>query len=77
MSALAKSLLLFTLNWLDGQLTLVWVHSNIASEGNGLMNHLLNLGDGPFIFVNRRAHAAFTLSLSHLNSRPVAACTWC
>ena len=51
MATLAKSLLLFALNWLDAQLTLFWVHSNIASEGNGLMNHLLQWGDGPFMVV--------------------------
>lgn len=51
MSALVKSLLLFALNWLDAQLTLFWVHSNIASEGNGLMNQLLMLGDAPFMLV--------------------------
>jgi len=49
MSALTKSLLLFALNWLDAQLTLIWVHSNLATEGNGLMSQLLNLGDGPFM----------------------------
>lgn len=51
MSALAKSLLLFALNWLDAQLTLFWVHSNIAGEGNGLMNQLLMMGDIPFLLV--------------------------
>ena len=69
MNALAKSLLLFTLNWLDGQLTLFWVHSNIASEGNTLMNELLSLGDGPFILVKIAigAFAAFVLyRCSHL-----------
>ena len=51
MSALVKSLLLFALNWLDAQLTLFWVHSNVATEGNGLMNQLLMLGDAPFMLV--------------------------
>jgi hypothetical protein len=50
MGALAKSITLFLLNWLDAQLTLFWVHSNIASEGNGLMAQLLGFGDGPFLF---------------------------
>ena len=49
MGALAKSLLLFALNWIDAQLTLFWVHSNIATEGNGLMNQLLKVGDAPFL----------------------------
>ena len=69
MGALAKSILLFTLNWLDGQLTLFWVRANIASEGNGLMNQLLRLGDAPFLLVKVAigAFAAYTLyRCSHL-----------
>ena len=63
MSALAKSLLLFALNWIDAQLTLFWVHSNIASEGNGLMSQLLKVGDAPFLVVKLAigAFAAYTL----------------
>ena len=69
MGALAKSILLFTLNWLDGQLTLFWVRANIAAEGNGLMNQLLKLGDAPFLLVKVAigAFAAYTLyRCSHL-----------
>lgn len=69
MSALAKSLLLFVLNWIDAQLTLFWVHSNIASEGNGLMGQLLKIGDAPFLLVKLAigAFAAYTLyRCSHL-----------
>lgn len=63
MEALAKSILLFVLNWLDAQLTLVWVHSNIATEGNGLMAQLLGVGDAPFMFAKLAvgAFAAYTL----------------
>src|SRR5256885_7753730 len=69
MGALAKSLLLFALNWIDAQLTLFWVHANIASEGNGLMNQLLKAGDAPFLLVKMAvgAFAAYTLyRCSHL-----------
>jgi hypothetical protein len=69
MSALAKSLLLFVLNWIDAQLTLFWVRSNIASEGNDLMNQLLKVGDAPFLLVKLAigAFAAYTLyRCSHL-----------
>lgn len=69
MGSLAKSLLLFVLNWLDAQLTLFWVHSNIASEGNGLMSELLKVGDVPFMLVKLMvgAFAAYTLyRCSHL-----------
>jgi hypothetical protein len=48
---LSKSLLLFTLNWLDAQLTLVWIHMNVATEGNGIMARVLEHGEVPFIGV--------------------------
>jgi Domain of unknown function (DUF5658) len=69
MGALAKSIILFVLNWLDGQLTLLWVHSRIATEGNGLMSELLKAGDAPFMAVKLAigAFAAYTLyRCSHL-----------
>jgi hypothetical protein len=49
MSAFSKSLLLFVLNWLDAQLTLLWVRAGVATEGNGLMAYLLNIGNAPFL----------------------------
>jgi uncharacterized protein (DUF2062 family) len=49
MGALTKSILLFSLNWIDAHLTLIWVRTGIASEGNGLMNELLKIGDAPFL----------------------------
>ena len=51
MGALPKALLLFAMNWLDAQLTILWVRMNIATEGNGLMASLLNLGEAPFLAV--------------------------
>jgi hypothetical protein len=49
MSALYQSLLLFGLNALDAQLTVFWVRTNLATEGNGLMARLLDMGDLPFL----------------------------
>ena len=72
MGALAKSITLFLLNWLDAQLTLFWVRSNIATEGNGLMDRLLQFGDGPFLLTKLAigGFAAYVLyRCSHL---PVA-----
>jgi hypothetical protein len=69
MGALAKSAVLFGLNWLDAQLTLFWVHSRLATEGNGLMSELLKAGDAPFLLVKLAigAFAAYTLyRFSHL-----------
>jgi hypothetical protein len=68
MSALAKSILLFGLNWLDAQLTLFWVRSNIATEGNGLMARLLDLGDAPFI-LTKLAVGAFAAYILYRCSR--------
>jgi len=69
MSALTKSILLFVLNWADGQLTIFWVHSNIATEANTLMGQLLKLGDAPFLLTKLGigAFAAYILfRSSHL-----------
>jgi hypothetical protein len=49
MNAFTKSLLLFLLNWLDAQLTILWVRGGVATEGNGLMAYLLNRGNAPFL----------------------------
>jgi hypothetical protein len=69
MGALVKSVVLFVLNWVDAQLTLFWVHSRLATEGNGLMSELLKAGDTPFLLVKVAigAFAAYTLyRCSHL-----------
>ena len=69
MSTLYKSILLFALNWLDAQLTILWVRLNIATEGNGLMASLLNLGETPFLLTKLTigAFAAYVLyRCSHL-----------
>ncbi|HEX8476662.1 MAG TPA: DUF5658 family protein [Pyrinomonadaceae bacterium] len=49
MNASAKCLLLFALNWLDAQLTIIWIRGGWATEGNALMSHLLDAGDLPFL----------------------------
>jgi hypothetical protein len=49
MSTFSKSLLLFVLNWLDAQLTIMWVRGGVATEGNGLMAYLLDHGNAPFL----------------------------
>jgi len=68
-SAFTKCLLLFCLNWLDAQLTIVWVRSGAATEGNGLMAYLLDMGDAPFLLTKLLvgAFVAYTLyRFSHL-----------
>lgn len=69
MSPYYKSVLLFTLNWLDAQLTIVWVGGGWATEGNGLMALLLEAGEIPFLLTKIcvGAFVAYTLyRWSHL-----------
>ena len=63
MGKLSKSCLLFLLNWLDGQLTILWIRLNVASEGNALMARVLQHGELPFLGVKLAvgALAAYTL----------------
>jgi hypothetical protein len=60
---LYKSFLLFAMNWLDAQLTIVWVRLNVATEGNALMALLLDHGEAPFVLVKLfvGAFAAYVL----------------
>lgn len=51
MSILAKCILLFFLNLMDANLTLFWVRTNAATEGNGLMARLIEMGNAPFLLV--------------------------
>ncbi len=51
MNILLKAVLLFGLNLLDALLTLIWVQSGLAEEGNGLMANVLSFGGGLFLFV--------------------------
>lgn len=63
MDTLYKSLLLFAMNWLDAQLTILWVRLNVATEGNALMARVLSFGEAPFLGVKIviGAFAAFIL----------------
>ena len=49
MGKLSKSCLLFTLNWLDAQLTLLWIRLDVATEGNALMARVLEHGELTFL----------------------------
>jgi hypothetical protein len=69
MSAWSKSTLLFLLNWLDAQLTILWVRTGAATEGNFLMARLLEIGDATFLLTKLAVGGlvAFTLyRCSHL-----------
>ena len=49
MGRLSKSCLLFVLNLLDAQLTILWIRMNIATEGNSLMARVLEHGELTFL----------------------------
>jgi hypothetical protein len=51
MQLMAPTFLLFVLNLLDALLTIVWVRSGVATEGNQLMATLLDIGNAPFLAV--------------------------
>ncbi|MDT7602570.1 MAG: hypothetical protein QOF61_567 [Acidobacteriota bacterium] len=72
MSALMKSLLLFTLNLLDAQLTILWVRAGVATEGNGLMARVLAAGDAPFFLTKLAVGATVAYVLYRFSSLAVA-----
>ena len=72
MTALTKSLLLFALNLLDAQLTILWVRAGFATEGNGLMARLLARGDAPFFLTKLLVGALAAYVLYRFSSFPVA-----
>ena len=49
MGKLSKSCLLFTLNWLDAQLTILWIRLGVATEGNTIMARVLEHGNLTFL----------------------------
>ena len=49
MHLLRGTTLLFGLNLLDALLTLIWVRSGVATEGNQIMARLLEMGDFSFL----------------------------
>jgi Domain of unknown function (DUF5658) len=64
--------LLFALNLLDAVLTLVWVRTGIATEGNRLMAALLDIGNMPFLVVKIAIGTIAAIVLLRWGSRPVA-----
>lgn len=72
MGTLSKSLLLFSLNWLDAELTLLWLHLNVAGEGNVLMLRLLAHGDLYFLAFKLAVGAFAALVLYRCRHLPLA-----
>ncbi len=72
MQLLAPTFLLFALNLLDALLTIVWVRSGVATEGNQLMAGLLDIGNGPFLGVKIAIGAVAAVVLFKWGHRPLA-----
>ena len=66
------TILLFSLNLLDALLTIVWVRSGVATEGNQLMAGLLDIGNGPFLTAKVAMGTITAIVLFKWGSRPVA-----
>lgn len=69
---MAPTILLFALNLLDAILTIVWVRSGVATEGNQLMARLLDIGNGPFLGVKIAIGVVAAVVLIRSRNRPVA-----
>ncbi|HEX4899191.1 MAG TPA: DUF5658 family protein [Pyrinomonadaceae bacterium] len=72
MGTLYKSLLLFGMNWMDAQLTLLWIRLNVATEGNALMARLLDHGALPFLSVKLAVGAVAAYVLYRSAEIPMA-----
>lgn len=72
MQIFAPTFLLFALNLLDALLTVVWVRSGVATEGNQLMASLLDIGTGPFLAVKIVIGLVAAVVLYRWGSRPLA-----
>ncbi len=72
MGTLSKSLLLFSLNWLDAQLTLVWIRLNVATEGNILMARVLEHGEVSFFALKIAIGAGAAYILYRCHHLPLA-----
>ncbi len=72
MQLIAPTVLLFALNLLDALLTIVWVRSGVATEGNQLMAALLEIGNGPFLGVKIAIGAIAAIVLFRWGNRPMA-----
>ena len=72
MGALSKALLLFSMNWLDAQLTILWLRLNVATEGNGVMATLLNHSETSFLSVKLLIGALSAYILYRFAEIPIA-----
>ena len=72
MPLIRPTFLLFALNMLDALLTIVWVRSGVATEGNRLMASLLDIGNMPFLAGKITMGTVAALVLLRWGNRPLA-----
>lgn len=72
MHLFAPTFLLFALNLLDALLTIIWVRSGVATEGNQLMASLLDIGNWPFLCVKIAIGSFAAVVLYRWGNRPLA-----
>lgn len=72
MQLFAPTFLLFALNLLDALLTIVWVRTGVATEGNQLMAVLLDIGNGPFLAVKIAMGLLVAIVLIRWSKKPLA-----
>lgn len=72
MEPLTKALLLFAMNWLDAQLTLLWIRLDVATEGNRLMAAVLNHGENSFLLTKLLIGALAGYTLYRFSQFPIA-----
>lgn len=67
-----ETFLLFSLNLLDAILTIIWVRSGVATEGNELMARLLDFGDFTFLAAKIAIGTVAALVLLRWGNRKLA-----
>ena len=72
MTPLQKCLLLFVLNLADALLTIFWVRTGAATEGNTLMARLMEVGYAPFLLVKLSVGALVAYTLYRFSSLKLA-----
>ena len=69
MNLIQQTFLLFLLNIFDAVLTIMWVRSGVAIEGNQLMAALLDIGNWPFLAVKIAVGAVMAMAVMHAGDR--------
>ena len=69
MNLIQQTFLLFRLNVRDAVLTIAWVRTGVAVEGNQIMATLLDIGNWPFLGVKIAIGAVVAIAVWHAGDR--------